>query len=94
MFCFTFVHINQTKNNNNMENILIYIAQCAIWLGILYLPFRWMLRKETYFRANRYTLLAITILAFLLPWINIHWVAFQLGYEETSVITTDRKSVV
>ena len=70
-----------------MENILIYISQCAIWLGILYLPFRWMLRKETYFRANRYTLLAITILAFLLPWINIHWVAFQLGYEETSVIT-------
>ena len=88
MFYPTFVHINQTKNNNNMENILIYISQCAIWLGILYLPFRWMLRKETYFRANRYTLLAITIVAFLLPWINIHWVAFQLGYEETSVITT------
>ena len=87
MFYPTFVHINQTKNNNNMENILIYISQCAIWLGILYLPFRWMLRKETYFRANRYTLLAITIVAFLLPWINIHWVAFQLGYEETSVIT-------
>ena len=71
-----------------MENILTYIAQCAICLTVLYLPFRWMLRNETNFRANRYTLLLITFLAFLLPWINIHWIAIQMGYEESSVITT------
>jgi len=47
-----------------------------------------MLRNETNFRANRYTLLLITFLAFLLPWINIHWIAIQMGYEESSVITT------
>ena len=27
-----------------MENILTYIAQCAICLTVLYPPFRWMLR--------------------------------------------------
>ena len=88
MFYPTLVYINQTKKRDNMENILTYIAQCAICLTVLYLPFRWMLRNETNFRANRYTLLLITFLAFLLPWINIHWIAIQMGYEESSVITT------
>ena len=83
MFCLTFVCINQ----DNMENILIYIAKCSLCLAAFYLPFRWFLRKETNFRFNRWTLLGITLLSFLLPLINTAWIVSQLGYEDTSLIS-------
>ena len=83
-----------------MENWIIYIMKCSICLALLYLPFWRFLRKETFFFFNRYALLGITALSFILPLINIpemspklveveilpiHWENFEvLAYEEPS----------
>ena len=83
-----------------MENWIIYIMKCSICLALLYLPFWRFLRKETFFFFNRYALLGITALSFILPLINIpemspklveveilpiHWENFEvLTYEEQS----------
>ena len=83
-----------------MENWIIYIMKCSICLALLYLPFWRFLRKETFFFFNRYALLGITALSFILPLINIpemspklveveimpiHWENFEvLAYEEQS----------
>ena len=81
-----------------MENWIIYIMKCSICLALLYLPFWRFLRKETFFFFNRYALLGITALSFILPLINIpemspklveveilpiHWENIEvLAYEE------------
>ena len=54
-----------------MENWIIYIMKSSICLALLYLPFWRFLRKETFFFFNRYALLGITALSFILPLINI-----------------------
>ena len=54
-----------------MENWITYIMECAICLALLYLPFGTLLRKETFFQYNRYALLAISVLSFILPLISI-----------------------
>ena len=54
-----------------MEYWIIYIMKSSICLALLYLPFWRFLRKETFFFFNRYALLGITALSFILPLINI-----------------------
>ena len=56
-----------------MENFLVYIVQCAACLAVLYLPFRLWLRKEACFHANRYVLLGMTMLSFVLPLLKLPW---------------------
>ena len=56
-----------------MEAYLIYIAQNSLCLIVLYLPFRLWLREETCFHANRYVLLGITALSFILPLLKFPW---------------------
>ena len=70
-----------------MEAYLIYIAQSAFCLAVLYLPFRLWLRKEACFRTNRMTLLGITALSLLLPLIDMSWVTAWLGHEEWFVFS-------
>ena len=54
-----------------MEKYLIHIVQSAFCLAMLYLPFRCWLRTETFFRVNRYVLLGITVLSFILPFLCV-----------------------
>lgn len=54
-----------------METYFIHIVQSALCLAVLYLPFRYWLRKETFFRINRYVLLGITVVSFILPFLCI-----------------------
>ena len=61
-----------------MENWITYIVECAFCLALLYLPFWGLLKKETFFQYNRYALLAISVLSFLLPSISIPEVTPQL----------------
>ena len=56
-----------------MEAFLFYLLKSSICLAVLYLPYRMMLRKESFFCINRFGLLAISFLSFLLPLVNLSW---------------------
>lgn len=47
--------------------MLVYSLKSALVLTLLYLPYTLMLRKESFFRMNRVTLLTILMLALVLP---------------------------
>ena len=54
-----------------MMALLVYSIKSAIVLILLYLPYTLMLRRESFFRMNRITLLTILILALILPLCHI-----------------------
>lgn len=56
-----------------MEQILLYLLKSSVYLMALYLPFRFLLRKDTFFRINRIALLTISLLSFILPLLNLSW---------------------
>lgn len=77
-----------------MEKWITYIAECALCLALLYLPFWGLLRKETFFQYNRFVLLAITVLSFILPWISIPEITSQLAPSETISIQLEEINVM
>ena len=77
-----------------MENWITYIAECGLCLALLYLPFWGLLRKETFFQYNRFVLLAITVLSFILPWISIPEITSQLAPSETISIQLEEINVM
>ena len=77
-----------------MENWMTYTVECALCLALLYLPFWGLLRKETFFRFNRYALLAISILSFILPLISIPEITSQLANNEILSIQLDEINVM
>ena len=50
-----------------MISLLVYTLKSALVLTLLYLPYTLMLRKDSFFRMNRVTLLTILMLALVLP---------------------------
>ena len=54
-----------------MNELLLYTIKSAFVLGILYVPYTLLLRKEDFFRFNRLTLLGILALSIGLPLCNI-----------------------
>lgn len=50
-----------------MGTFLLYSLKVAFCLALLYLPYSFLLRKETFFTVNRFALLLMLLLAFLLP---------------------------
>lgn len=50
-----------------MISLLVYTLKSTLVLTLLYLPYTLMLRKESFFRMNRVTLLTILMLALVLP---------------------------
>ena len=54
-----------------MNELLLYTIKSAFVLGILYVPYTLLLRKEDFFRCNRLTLLGILALSVGLPLCNI-----------------------
>ena len=77
-----------------MENWITYIAECAFCLALLYLPFWGLLRKDTFFQFNRYALLAITALSFILPLISIPEITTPLAENEILSIQLDEINVI
>ena len=77
-----------------MENWITYIVECALCLALLYLPFWGLLKKETFFQYNRFVLLAITVLSFILPWISIPAITSQLAPSETISIQLEEINVM
>lgn len=64
-----------------MSALLLYSLKSAFVLTLLYLPYAWLLRKDGFFRTNRFTLLAILVLSLVLPLCNIP----SLAGEESAV---------
>ncbi|MDA3880814.1 MAG: M56 family metallopeptidase [Prolixibacteraceae bacterium] len=53
-----------------MTEVINYIFKSSVCLSILYLVFRWTMRKEALFTLNRYLLLATVIFSMALPFIQ------------------------
>ena len=77
-----------------MENWITYIAECALCLALLYLPFWGLLKKETFFHYNRIVLLAITLLSFILPLTNIPEISSQLALSDSISIQLEEINVM
>ena len=77
-----------------MENWITYIAECALCLALLYLPFWGLLKKETFFHYNRIVLLAITLLSFILPLISIPEISSQLALSDSISIQLEEINVM
>ena len=54
-----------------MIPLLVYSIKSALVLTLLYLPYTLMLRRESFFRMNRFTLLTILMLSLALPMVDI-----------------------
>jgi hypothetical protein len=60
-----------------METLFIYIAKSSGLIGLFYIAYYFLLRKETFFTTNRWYLLAGLFTSVILPWIvftTIVWV--------------------
>jgi hypothetical protein len=60
-----------------METLFIYIAKSSGLIGMFYIAYYLLLRKETFFNANRWFLLAGLLTSVILPWVvftSIVWV--------------------
>jgi TonB family protein len=60
-----------------MNNTLIFIYESAIVMGVLFLFYRLLLRKETYFHFNRYFLLGTVFIACILPFLQLQHFASE-----------------
>ena len=58
-----------------MSALLIYSIKSVFVLALLYVPYTLMLHRESFFRFNRFTLLAILVLSLVLPLCNFHFLA-------------------
>lgn len=54
-----------------MEPLLAYLLKSTICISVLYLVFRWTLKKETLFALSRYLLLAILLFSLAIPIIKL-----------------------
>ncbi len=53
-----------------MELLLVYLLKSTICISVLYLVFRWTLKKESLFALNRFLLLAILVISVATPLIK------------------------
>ena len=55
-----------------MDDVATYLLSSTLVLTLLYVPYTLLLRKEHFFRQNRFTLLAILVLSLVLPFCDVH----------------------
>ena len=55
-----------------MDDVSAYLLSATLVLTLLYAPYTLLLRKERFFRQNRFTLLAIMVLSLVLPFCDFH----------------------
>ena len=54
-----------------MDTILLYAIKAAACLAILYIPYIFLLRHETFYRLNRYILVGITVVSSIIPLLHV-----------------------
>ena len=64
-----------------MNTIIIYLIQSAVCLASLYLIYWFFFRRDTFFTANRFYLIASILLSFVLPMFEI-----PVFYSNTDVV--------
>ena len=69
-----------------MNELLTYIVKSVVVLLLLYAPYSLLLRKESFFRTNRFVLLSILALSLVLPLCNFS--SLYLGNLESELIRT------
>ncbi len=57
--------------------MLTYVLKSIILLSLMYIPYMLMLRKESFFRFNRFMLILIMLLSLGLPFADIHSIAWE-----------------
>lgn len=72
------------------EALFLYSVKSALVLTLLYLPYMFILRKESFFRLNRTVLLLILLLSLILPLMNIH----SLSWDSQPVVQAARQQMV
>ncbi len=66
-----------------MESILFYFLQVNVALAVLYMVYRLLFQRDTFFRMRRFTLLGIYAIAFLYPLPDLSgWMSSQEGITE------------
>jgi hypothetical protein len=76
-----------------METLFIYIAKSSGLIGMFYVAYYLLLRKETFFTANRWFLLAGLLTSIILPWIvftTIVWIEPTPTHFDWSKIPTSK----
>ena len=66
------------RKNNSMETLFVYLVKSSGLIGLFYLAYYFLLRKETFFNSNRWFLLAGLITSIIVPLLiftRIIWVA-------------------
>jgi len=54
-----------------LNDFIVFIYESGICLAVLFVMYWLFLKKETYFRFNRFYLLSILVVAFALPLVNL-----------------------
>ena len=75
-----------------MSALLIYSIKSVFVLALLYVPYTLMLHRESFFRFNRFTLLAILVLSLVLPLCNFHFLA-EDGLPTTQMVHQKAEAV-
>lgn len=70
-----------------MGGLCVYAIKSALCLAVMYVPYMLMLRNETFYRFNRFVLVSIVTLSFVLPALNIAPLAFL---DQTEVAVANR----
>ena len=60
-----------------MTYVLLYSLKSAFVLFLLYLPYCFLLHRDSFFRFNRFVLLGILCLSVLLPFCNVQWLSLD-----------------
>ncbi|MBR5235631.1 MAG: hypothetical protein IKV24_05470, partial [Bacteroidaceae bacterium] len=55
-----------------VSDVASFLVSTTLVLTLLYAPYTLLLRKERFFRQNRFTLLAIMVLSLVLPFCDFH----------------------
>ncbi len=72
-----------------MNNLFIYSIQASLALILFYLIYWLLLKKETYFIANRLYLITTVVIAIILPFFPIHYTVFiEYGLNDTNLFRT------
>jgi len=69
-----------------MPGLFIYLVKFSVSLGVVYLFYRLLLRRLTFYNWNRWYLLGYTCIAFFIPFIDISAVVEQNEWSGKSVI--------
>lgn len=66
-----------------METLFIYFLKVNLALALMYIVYRLLFQRDTFFRLRRFTLLAIYLIAFLYPLPDLStWLSSQTGMTE------------